>query len=61
MTPLTLDASVLCNWYLDPAPEPDVAAAQTIAVALRDGISEAEATKVSEHGFWLLVDGTAPI
>lgn len=37
MIPLTLDASVLCKWYLDPALEPDVAAAQSIAVALRDG------------------------
>lgn len=27
------------------------------SVALGDGISEAEVTNVSGHGFWLLVDG----
>ncbi len=37
MTHLTLDASVIRKWYLDPSVEADVEAAQAIAIALRAG------------------------
>lgn len=37
MTPVTLDASVVCKWYLDPATEQDASAAQAIALAVRNG------------------------
>jgi predicted nucleic acid-binding protein len=33
---LTLDASVLCKWFLDPSVEEDVGAARSIAAALHD-------------------------
>jgi predicted nucleic acid-binding protein len=33
---LTLDASVLCKWFLDPSVEADVGAARAIAAALHD-------------------------
>jgi predicted nucleic acid-binding protein len=37
VTLLTLDASVIYKWYLDPSAEADVEAAQAIAIALRAG------------------------